>query len=306
MRLVEESELDDEKVRLFVSCLKHGSLRQAAKENFISEPALNNKLRTLERELGVTLFERTPRGITLTSEGKVFAALVPRLLGVSQDIRSAMNPDKPVTELLIAATPDLASLILPQFLAYLSNNSLQTATGVVVCHPPEMIHGLQSGRLHIGLLHTVDELPNLSSQLLFEERLTFIGGEPLGPIAIAEIQTWKLYAPVKEYLAWRLIESLFNDNQVWPKAIVHINHPLLVAQIVAAQPGMRGIVSEGTLSSSQSKGLKPPFPIEITDAELPILPTYVIWKNRSHSEDVARFLELLVDFISRRKLHPHG
>ncbi len=297
--------MDDEKVRLFISCLKHGSLRRAAKENYMSEPALNNKLRSLERELGVTLIQRTPRGITLTSEGKVLAALAPRLLGVSQDIRSAMDPVQATNELFIAATPDLASLLLPQFLAYLSTNFLQNATGVVVCHPPEMIQGLQSGRFNVGLLHTVDQIPNLSHRLLIEERLTFISGERLDPISIEEIQMWELFAPVKEYLAWQLIESLFNKHDVWPKAIVHVNHPLLVAQIVGCQIGMRGIVSEGSLSSSQSKRLKPPFPVQITDAELPLLPTYVIWKNKNHSQDVARFLDLLVDFISHRRKRVH-
>jgi len=49
-----------------------GSMNEAAKRLFISQPSLSNAIRELENELGITIFDRTNRGITLSSEGIEF------------------------------------------------------------------------------------------------------------------------------------------------------------------------------------------------------------------------------------------
>ena len=45
---------------------------QAAKELFITQPSLSNSISNLEKELGVTLFERIGRGVRLTQCGSKF------------------------------------------------------------------------------------------------------------------------------------------------------------------------------------------------------------------------------------------
>ena len=293
--------MDEARVQLFVNILRHRSLRRAAEETYMTEPTLNNRLRTLERELGVTLLERTPRGITLTPEGEVFAALAPRLLGTWQDIRNAMTPAQKQDELWIAATPDLASLILPQFLAFLSQTYQKNASGVIVCHPPELLQGLESGRFSVGLLHSIGNLPNLSSHRLFEDRLTLISGEQLPEVPLAAIGDWELFAPVRDYLAWQLIETFFNEWGVWPRSLVHVNHPLVITQIVKHHPGVRGIVAEGMLSNLTLKAMRSPFPVKVTDAQLPTLPTFVAWRKDERSQRAADFVELLIQFVASRR-----
>ena len=46
------------------------SLREAASRLFVSQPALSSTIRELEEEIGITLFERNNKGISLTDEGK--------------------------------------------------------------------------------------------------------------------------------------------------------------------------------------------------------------------------------------------
>lgn len=47
-------------------------MNEAAKELFISQPSLSQSLKELETEMGITIFHRTNRGITITTEGKEF------------------------------------------------------------------------------------------------------------------------------------------------------------------------------------------------------------------------------------------
>ena len=48
------------------------SMREAATKLYISQPALSASIRELEEELGILIFERTNKGITLTDEGREF------------------------------------------------------------------------------------------------------------------------------------------------------------------------------------------------------------------------------------------
>lgn len=61
-------------LRYFVAVAEELHFTRAAERLFVSQPALSKQIRALERQLGFSLLQRTPRGVTLTSEG---AALLP-------------------------------------------------------------------------------------------------------------------------------------------------------------------------------------------------------------------------------------
>ena len=44
-----------------------GSFSRAAEELFVAQPSLTNAMKELEKEIGVTIFNRTGRGVTLTA-----------------------------------------------------------------------------------------------------------------------------------------------------------------------------------------------------------------------------------------------
>ena len=56
----------------FISVATLGSFSKVAEEQFISPPAVMKQINALEKELDVTLFVRTSKGLTLTDAGKVF------------------------------------------------------------------------------------------------------------------------------------------------------------------------------------------------------------------------------------------
>lgn len=49
-----------------------GSMNEAAKRLFVTQPSLSNSMKELEQELGMQLFTRTSRGMSVTPEGKEF------------------------------------------------------------------------------------------------------------------------------------------------------------------------------------------------------------------------------------------
>ena len=49
-----------------------GSMNKAAKRLYIAQPSLTGAMQELERELGITIFHRSGRGVTLTNDGQEF------------------------------------------------------------------------------------------------------------------------------------------------------------------------------------------------------------------------------------------
>jgi len=68
-------------LRYFIAVAEHESIRVAAEHVHVTQPAISRQIHDLEEELGFALFERTPRGLRLTSAGQAYL----------RDARAALN-----------------------------------------------------------------------------------------------------------------------------------------------------------------------------------------------------------------------
>ena len=61
-----------QQLHYIIKIVETGSMNEAAKQLFITQPSLSNAVRDLEREMGIDIFIRNPKGITLTKDGVEF------------------------------------------------------------------------------------------------------------------------------------------------------------------------------------------------------------------------------------------
>lgn len=64
--------MNERQLESFINVVDHKSFSKAARESYISTPALVQQINLLEKNIGFKLFERTHQGVTLTKAGEMF------------------------------------------------------------------------------------------------------------------------------------------------------------------------------------------------------------------------------------------
>jgi LysR family transcriptional regulator, regulator of abg operon len=105
-------------LQALVAAIDHGSLRHAARNLGLTQPALSKSIRDLEMELGTRLLLRNSRGVFPTAQGQVLnqhALAVLRELAVAQEQLRLLSGDLG-GELSVAAVPLAMMLLIPEAL----------------------------------------------------------------------------------------------------------------------------------------------------------------------------------------------
>ena len=69
-----------QQLRYIVTVAETGNITEAAKRLFISQPSLTNAIRELEKEMEITIFNRTNKGVAITYEGDTFLSYARQVL----------------------------------------------------------------------------------------------------------------------------------------------------------------------------------------------------------------------------------
>ncbi len=69
-----------QQLKYIVTVAETGNITEAAKSLFISQPSLTNAIRELEKEMQVTIFNRTNKGVVVSNEGDVFLSYARQIL----------------------------------------------------------------------------------------------------------------------------------------------------------------------------------------------------------------------------------
>jgi DNA-binding transcriptional LysR family regulator len=133
--------------------VEQGSFRKAAEAVRISQPALSRRIDKLEDALGVRLFERTTRKVSLTQAGRGFMPSVERLL---DDLDNALLGISEVAstrlgQVTVACVPSAAYYFMPRVIAHYHQQFPRIKVKVLDASAHEVLGAVVDGEADFGL-----------------------------------------------------------------------------------------------------------------------------------------------------------
>ncbi len=159
----------------FLEVARRGSVSRAADALFVTQPTLTARLHSLERELGASLFVRTPHGMRLTEAGRAWVPFAERALRALVDGRDVLEQVKTASagHLMIGAAPAVSTYILPglleQFVAAHPRVELSVRTG----HSEDIVDLVLRDEVQVGLGRAIRH-PELELRPFHTEELVLV------------------------------------------------------------------------------------------------------------------------------------
>jgi DNA-binding transcriptional LysR family regulator len=141
-------------IKIFVAIAEKGSFSAAAETIALTQSTISQHMASLEDEIGVTLFDRQGRGITLTSGGALFLRHARRILGESAALLQAMNSFKGLeqAELVIGASNVPANYLVPPLLATLEQKHPGITLTMLTGDTAEILNMLEGAEIELGVV----------------------------------------------------------------------------------------------------------------------------------------------------------
>lgn len=239
-------------LRAFLLVAQHRSFSRAAGALFITPSGLSVLIRELETQLGVRLFDRTTRHVTLTTCGSELLTVAQRSL---QELDGAMSRiGRSATEtgpsLSLGATPLVAASVLPQaikeFRSYRPGLQVQLFDGDTATTNQKV----ESGTLDMGLGVFFKHLPGIRRVPLFRFSLMVIRADN-GHASRRVASTWsalkgeKLISVPPSLPFQQLVDKYLAKAGVGQQPSLVLNHLNTLIAMVEAGEGVAIIPSYG-------------------------------------------------------------
>ncbi|MGA1735011.1 MAG: LysR family transcriptional regulator, partial [Burkholderiaceae bacterium] len=140
-------------LRIFVSAARHSSFAKAAEEMHLTAPAVSMQMRDLEEDLGISLFAKKGRGVTLTSAGEYFLVYARRVLTALREAEDMMAKLRGIeTGNLTIGLVSTAKYILPKLLAAFRKEHPGIQVIIQVRNRDQLITLLRDGDIDIAVM----------------------------------------------------------------------------------------------------------------------------------------------------------
>ena len=165
--------------RIFYTVANTGNISKAAKELYISQPAISKSIQKLEESVGCKLFSRSSRGVVLTDEGKllyehVSEAFETLTMGEEKLKRSI---DLGVGHLKIGVSSTLCKYLLLPYLKEFIRQNPHISISISCQSTNDTLKLLEDNKIDIGLIGKPENLKNIHFDFLEEIEDIFVAAK---------------------------------------------------------------------------------------------------------------------------------
>jgi len=161
---------------LFLSVVRLGSVSRAATAHGITQPSASQRIRQLERQVGVALLDRSPNGSTPTEAGGLLADWAEAVVAAAAELAAGLEALCAPADgrLRTAASLTIAEYLLPGWLGALHRADRTARVELQVANSAAVIERVADGHADIGFIESPGPTGGLSSRQIGEDELVVV------------------------------------------------------------------------------------------------------------------------------------
>ncbi|HEN9320344.1 TPA: LysR family transcriptional regulator [Streptococcus agalactiae] len=141
-----------QQLQYVIKIVETGSMNEAAKQLYITQPSLSNAVRNLETEMGIQIFIRNPKGITLTKDGMEFLSYARQILEQTALLEERYKGDNTSRELFSVSSQHYAFVVNAFVALFNGTDMTQYELFLRETRTWEIIDDVKNFRSEIGVL----------------------------------------------------------------------------------------------------------------------------------------------------------
>lgn len=283
--------------RIFYAVANTGNISKAAKELYISQPAISKSIQKLEDSIGVRLFDRSSRGVTLTNEGEILYSHVKtafETLNQGEDkLRRSIALG--IGHLTIGVSSTLCKYVLLPYLKDFIKEFPHINISISCQSTNQTLKLLEEGKLDLGLIGKPDTLKNIDFYYLREIEDIFVATRNyLHNLKIRGVerqqilQNSTLLLLDKENMTRQYIDDYFLNNQVMVQDTIEVSNLDLLIEMSKISLGV-GCVIRDFVKQELKNGILVEIPLGIPIHKREI--GFAYSKDVKVSPSLERFIE---------------
>ncbi|HZW00395.1 MAG TPA: LysR family transcriptional regulator [Candidatus Deferrimicrobium sp.] len=297
--------MDVPRLEAFLEVARLGSMRAASRSLHVGQPALSARISRLEAELGARVFERTKRGVRLTSAGQ---ALLPHAERVLESVAAGRTAVGQVEqgdegELIIAAASAINASLVPELVARFRRFHPGVHLFVRTGSADRVADLVAFGTAQLGLVRDESDPhdPRLRATPLYAEQLLltarpdhpFVGQSPIRLTRLADATLILFDRASDDY---ELVRALLREAGVSPYGVIEVDSVDTARRLVARGLGIAWLPSTAAVPEVEAGHLTS---VQLVDA--PALERRVVALERAEATSwipVRTMRQLLADVPS--------
>lgn len=161
-----------QQLQYIIKIVECGSMNEAAKQLFITQPSLSNAVKELEQEMGITIFIRNSKGITLTKDGVEFLSYARQIIEQTALLEDRYKNHNTSRELFSVSSQHYA-FVVNAFVSLLKRADMtQYELFLRETRTWEIIDDVKNFRSEIGVLFINDYNRDVLTKLFEDNHLT--------------------------------------------------------------------------------------------------------------------------------------
>lgn len=275
-------------LRALAALSEAGNFSIAARNIGISQPSVHRAARNLERIAGVTLFNSTPEGVSLTTPAQVLAQRTKLALAELRqgfdEISAELGHDS--AQIIVGSLPLSRSYILPEAISAMVKSHPSVQVRAVDGRYSELLHSLRHGDIDfiIGALRFPPPADDIEQEFLFDDPLAIVtgAGHPLagsGKVTLDDTLRFPWVAPPMQTPAGAYLYGTLRIDKLPQTPVRVVSSSLILLRGLLTTGDFITIISTHQARHELEAGLLVTLPVSLPDSRRPIgLTTRKDWR----------------------------